>query len=267
MERQLKLLSTLAAIATLMIGCGPGFRAAKFESKTFVTTVDKADKVDDNRPAEDSRRLEDQVPKSDYEEEKAEVPAVQKQIVETNPKEKAETENKEEPVKNDALIVNIGGLTLEGIKENLSKLNPEVASYLQGLTITIRGGDDKKMSVEVLAVIQRSAEKIERIFSEGEVTVVDKKVALLTTSIVKYSSQAAMYSSSADLYTPSKSTELVMVCEEGCNTAYLKMRSLKKEKEVLELILELKRHGRNYEIVKSNASDKPLMIKSYHEAE
>ena len=298
MVRKLKFFSILALSTSLFIGCGEGFRAAKHESKNFVTTSGGADDnvadrlagnlpdvLDYENPTPGGKSVQEQI--LEEERAKAEAEAAKKaalnaeQKLETDPKiqEKQTLEvkvEKDNGPESDGLVVTVekqsplSELSLENVKDALAAINPDLAGYLEGLTLSIRAKGDKKLSVEVLAVIKRGSAKIDRIMAEGEVGTAEKKVSSFATHILKMPSQASLYSSE-DLYAPAKNTETGFVCaEESCDSAYLVLRSrgkINKEAKIFKLVLELKRHGQTYQVVRSNASDKPLMTKSFHEAE
>ena len=294
-ERMLKKLLMLGMTSSLLIGCGEGFRAAKVGAGLPVNTVlsheETTNKINENIPSADAYRAPDErsVQQQILEKKAAEDAAKKAAELANKPdptdpnfpelaqlKQKNEPAKSEDEKKSDPLKLNIvNGTNFEEVTADMAKdaagvAKPELAEYLEGLTVSVRSAGDKKLSVEVLAVIKRGDAKQDRIVAEGMVDVVSKKNSLLPTSILLMPSQASMYSAD-DMYRPAKNTNVGAICaDEKCETLYVLVRSqgkLKKQPTLFDLVLELKRHDRGYEVVRSNASDKSLSIKSFHEAE
>ena len=295
-ERKLYKLLILGMATSLLVGCGPGFRSAmvgtgapvgmsnnqKMSDEELTNHIARTLPEDPNQnPAPGEKSIQEQILEQEAARKAKEKDGVLQPQGE--PKagpgilEKATDEKKaEEQKQSDGLtvVINTGTpfkeVNLDLTKESLKTVRPELASYLEGLTVTARAAQDKKIAVEVLAVIKRGDAKNERIIADGLVSTVEKNNQVLQTNIMLVPSQATMYSSD-DMYRPAKNTEVGAICaDESCDQLFVVLRSrgkLNKEAKLFDMTLELKRHGQSYQITASNASDKPLMTKSFHDAE
>ena len=270
--------------AAFLIGCGDGFRAATFDTADTLKKSTKAGSNPEETKAPQEKSVQEQiledVARERAERERNEAPPTatadgKASAVESK---KPETDVKNDPLKSvveETIALSDVNSNIDEVKEKLASVQPELAQYLKGLTFSIRSLDDKKINLEILAVIQRAASKPEdRILADGDIAVenAEKKMTSLPTMIVKMHSMGLFYATSAEeMYAPSKNTKVGFVCaDKQCETAYVLVRSrstVNKETKLLELALELKRHGQQFEVVRSNASDKPLQIKSYQDAE
>lgn len=311
-ERKLKNVVILS-LASLLVACGPGFRAAEVGKGLAVLTNTDGSKSTSGggRGANDVNEkyghLSDQemtdlmareLPKDPYqdptpgekspieqiaEQEQARKAAAEAEKQKTlagpsgQPTEPSSPNIAEKAKESDPLTVKINNgtsfeeITLDMAKESINIVKPELAHYLEGFTFSVTEANEKKMKIEVLAVIKRGENKvIDRIVATGVVEASEKKNSLLETNRLAAPS-AAMLVSAENLVAPAKNTSVGAICaDEACETLYVLMRSqgrLNKEAKLFDLTLELKRHGQSYEIARSNASSKPLMIKTFHEAE
>lgn len=303
-ERKLNRFLILGLATSFLIGCGPGFRAAQVGtglpigitgSNKGMSDEDMTNHIAKNLPQDPYQNPapgEKSVAEQILEQENAKKavkdetlkpqtePTADPQIAQKAVADEKRTDKPEEKSDGLTVVINSGTafkeLNLDLVKENLKTVKAEVAQYLEGLTVTIRSaGQDKKAVIEVLAVIKRGDAKKERIIADGVISTSvssteGKKNQVLETNILVVPSQAAIYSAD-NLYKPAKNTEVGAICaDEKCDSLLVVMRSrgkLNKEPKLFDLALELKRHGQSYQIVGSNASDKPLMTKSFHDAE
>lgn len=291
--RKLNRLLILGMATSLLIGCGPGFRAANFaKNLPEITDASKGGTDDNNNGAKTDETpafSSDEINKKPSKDTVLQPSSGDKPqttpIISEKPKDDKQEAPKDKPtadkaaddkLKSDDLTVvfaneGLKGITVDSAKESLKTVKAELAHYLEGLTVTVRSaGEDKKAVVEVLAVIKRDDDNNERIYADGAVSVEEKNIKELEANILLLPTLAAAQSAD-NMYRPAKNTKVGAVCgDDKCETLWIVMRSkgkLNKEKKIFDLTLELKRHGQSYQIVGSNASDKPLLIKSYHEAE
>lgn len=301
MGRKLKLFSILSLSSTLLIGCGDGFRSAIEDAKK----VSKAGGTNQSESLEEQLKRNEQATAAELEKSNTsgDQRTVQQNIEEEIAKKKAADEAAKaaadkaaadkaaegktldpkdaakDVVQDDSKDLKVSfksETTVDEVKQDLMNIKPELADYLKGLTITVNSPDGVKLNVEVLAVISKAPGKISRIMSRQVIPVEgDGKstLKLMQTDRIKLHSAALMVAQSGEeMYEPSENTKAAISCAEAkCESAILVLRTATKKKDedvkILSLVLELKRHGDGFEISRSNASEKPLMTKSYHEAE
>lgn len=292
MVPKLKLFSILSLSITLLIGCGDGFRAATYEKLTDTVVKEKtvqeqlqeqiaqekAEQALADKAAADREALAageqaggNAHPKPTPSPAPAVVPAPASQTA-------AQPESK---ITQDELKVieekagPIQSMSLDNVKEAILAVNPDLVTYLQGLTLSVRQVDEKKIHVEALMVISKSAGKKTLLMARQDVALTEEdaagKVQLMRTENILHSQAMLMATTEEEMYKPSSNTKVGFICADAkCETAYLLIRSgVKKANEpsLLTMVLELKRHDGRFEIARTNASEKPLLINSYHDAE